>query len=183
MPKGQFTRRAILDWRSKFPDKTLYDWIAEQVANNQDDECWLWCYSFNKRKGKPAYGYVSVGTPLAGQLPSGRRHVEVHRLAFFLRYGYWPLPFGRHTCNNSLCWNPLHVIPGTNQQNVDDMVRAGRHVRGERCWKSILTAEIVRQIRKDRANGDSYRMLAQRYGVAIPTICDVVTGKAWSHVK
>lgn len=182
MPKGQFTRKAILDWRNKFPEKSLYDWVAEQVDSNNDDECWLWPHSVNKRKGKPAYGYVSIGTPLAGQLPNGRRHVEVHRLAFFLRYGYWPLPMGRHTCNVSLCWNPLHVIPGSNQDNVNDMVRAGRQQRGEKCWQAKLTEEKVRQIRLERIAGATFTYLSAKYAVRVPAISRIVSRKAWRHV-
>lgn len=184
MPKGQFTRKAILDWRNKFPEKSLYDWVAEQVANCFDDACWLWPFSqHRKRRDGLGYGYVSIGTPLAGRLPNGRRHVEVHRLAFFLRYGHWPLPMGRHTCNESQCFNPAHIIPGTNQDNVNDKIAAGRQPRGEQIWKATLTADKVRQMRDDRRAGLTYSEIAKKHAVPVSTIAGVVTGRNWKHVE
>ncbi|HWD26282.1 MAG TPA: HNH endonuclease [Rhizomicrobium sp.] len=33
----------------------------------------------------------------------------------------------RHKCDNRLCMNPNHLEPGTAKDNVDDMMRRGRH--------------------------------------------------------
>ncbi len=43
-----------------------------------------------------------------------------------------PLPKGvvlRHTCDNRLCMNPNHLEPGTEQDNVRDMMQRQRHYR------------------------------------------------------
>jgi hypothetical protein len=42
----------------------------------------------------------------------------------------WPedKPVARHTCNNPACVNPDHIIPGTQYENVHDMIAAGRNI-------------------------------------------------------
>lgn len=53
----------------------------------------------------------------------------------------------RHICGNEACVNPHHLIPGTPQENSDDMVRHGRAARGERHGGARLTDEQVQWIR------------------------------------
>lgn len=51
--------------------------------------------------------------------------IYAHRLAFFEVFGWWP-PVVRHTCDNPPCVNIWHLLPGTQADNVRDMVERGR---------------------------------------------------------
>lgn len=49
-----------------------------------------------------------------------------NRLAYVLTRG--PIPKGmvaRHTCNNQCCCNPVHIVIGTQKQNIRDCIAAG----------------------------------------------------------
>lgn len=61
----------------------------------------------------------------------------------------------------------------------------GRRVvwRGVEHWRSVLTDDAVRQCRLRYANGETFRQLAGRYGVAQGTVMDAVRGRTWKHVS
>lgn len=76
--------------------------------------CWLWTSAVN-RKG---YGKFSVN----------KKQWSAHRLAFFLSTGSLPKELMvLHRCDVPACVNPEHLWLGTNQDNVDDKMRKGRH--------------------------------------------------------
>ena len=76
-------------------------------------ECWEWgCSKFRN-------GY--------GQLKFRKENCGSHRLSFLVFCG--PIPNGLrvlHRCHNKGCVNPEHLRLGTNKDNSEDMVRAGR---------------------------------------------------------
>lgn len=74
-----------------------------------------------------------------------------------------------------------HVVGGVLARA--GMTVSGRRARGEDRWVAKLTDELVRQARADRQAGASWGVLADRYGVATPTIRAAATGKTWSHVQ
>lgn len=58
--------------------------------------------------------------------------------------------------------------------------------RGERQHNARLTPDIVRALRAEHMayiRGRGYSALAKRYGVAWPTVRDVVTYRTWRHVR
>lgn len=100
---------------------------------------------------------------------------RAHRYAYFLHHGQVP-PLLRHTCNNPMCCNVLHLKPGTNQQNSEDMVAAGRQGK-------LLKPEQVKLIVKMHLKrGHTITKLAERYSVGVSTISNIITGKTWSKV-
>jgi hypothetical protein len=109
------------------------------------------------------HGYVQVG----------RKGEMAHRRAWTENYG--PIPDGhivRHRCDVRACIEPTHLICGTQQQNMDDMVARGRSTRR-------LTSDEVEAARaKYAAGGVTYQALADEYGVSLSTIYGRITGKS-----
>ena len=56
----------------------------------------------------------------------GKEIEIVHRFSYKLYYGKFDLSYDvLHRCDNKLCVNPDHLVEGTHQDNMDDMVRKG----------------------------------------------------------
>jgi hypothetical protein len=79
----------------------------------------------------------------------------------------------RHTCDNGLCCNPSHHIPGTHDQNMEDMKQRERHG---------LPHHTVRAIRKLGDAGITHKLISERYGVSETTVRDIINKKNYSHV-
>lgn len=74
--------------------------------------CWLWTAALER------YGYFKLDG----------KQISAHRASFIIYVG--PIPenlFVLHQCDNPPCVNPNHLFLGTHQDNVDDMMRKGRH--------------------------------------------------------
>ena len=92
--------------------------IERHAGELRDDECWLNDYST-----KPG-GYKQVW--------SHDHYVYVHRVAWEA-HNAEPIPDGMvvmHTCDNPGCFNPEHLVLGTQQDNIDDAMAKGRMVPG-----------------------------------------------------
>jgi len=92
-----------------------------------------------------------------------------------------------HTCDTPSCINIDHLFLGTNQDNVDDMVRKGRQshhgspgMHGEKHPQSKLTTEQVIRIREYK--GITNREIAEIYGVSVTNINNIRNYKIWKHV-
>lgn len=53
---------------------------------------------------------------------------------------------------------------------------------GSKNRSAIIDETIVRNIKISLASGEKHRVLADRYGVAKPTISAIATGRNWKHV-
>lgn len=101
-------------------------WPKVRVGNH--DECWPWLAA----KTESGYGTLSFGR---GTM------LKAHRVAFYLHYGFWPEPVARHSCDNTPCCNPLHLVPGTMADNNLDCKARGRRPSGDAHWNSSLPQE------------------------------------------
>lgn len=89
---------------------------------------------------------------LAGKISDGYGHFwaggktyRAHRIAYFLATGEDPhLLQARHSCHVRHCVNPAHLRPGTQQDNSDDMVVAGRAARGDRNGTHLYPERLAR---------------------------------------
>ncbi|WP_327345979.1 hypothetical protein [Streptomyces europaeiscabiei] len=85
-----------------------------------------------------------------------------------------------HSCHRGQegCISIRHLYLGSQQQNVADMVSAGRHAHGERNGHARLTAKQVQGIR-ERAGTVIQGALAAEFGVSRQAIAHVIHGRTW----
>jgi hypothetical protein len=86
----------------------------------------------------------------------------------------------RHTCDNTQCINPEHLIKGTHQDNVDDRVLRGRSAIGINNGRSKLNEKQVKEIRN---SNDKTKFLANKYKVDTRAIYAIRNFLTWKHVK
>lgn len=132
-------------------------------------ECWPWLGCTNGR-----YGLV--------HWVDGRGHTA-SRVAYMAHHNLTCLPADvviRHTCDNGMCCNPSHLIPGTVKDNVDDAVERGQHPMGESHGMTHLTEADVIAIRNDPR---ILREIAAHYACSISTISNIKSGVTWGHIE
>ena len=90
----------------------------------------------------------------------------------------------RHTCHNSTCVNPNHLVSGTHLDNVQDKVLANRHLYGSKCPAAKLSEYDVREILIKIWNNEytSVKEIADQYGVDITRIYYILNGREWKHI-
>ena len=93
-----------------------------------------------------------------------------------------------HICDNPACVNPKHLFLGTQNENVQDMIKKGRLVppksgHGSDNVTSKLTDEQVIEIKKRLLNKEICSDIAKDYNVNRTTICMIFNDKNWIHLK
>lgn len=141
------------------------------VSKPESCECWVW-------SGAKARGY--------GKFRSGPRIYQAHVASWNIHIG--PVPDGHvvmHNCpggDRRDCVNPAHLMLGTQQMNMKDMVAKGRSTKGKpKAGK--LTDDIVRSIRQQRQANVPYVILRELYHVSDQTIWRIAKGIDYRHVS
>lgn len=132
---------------------------------DKSGDCWLWIGSVN-----------SAGYP---RIQIGETMIYGHRFSWELAYG--PIPEGMmvcHHCDTPRCVNPSHLFLGTAADNARDMAAKGRVRWGK--GNTVLTEDQARAI---RMSTESYRALAEQYGVSLGTIGHIKMGRTWKNLK
>jgi hypothetical protein len=139
----------------------------KKVTMSGDDECW----EFTGAKDKDGYGRYHIG---------GDKRVGAHRFAYESCVGpLKPHVVLRHACDNPACCNPAHLLPGTQQDNVNDRQTRGRQAKGEKNGRARFTEAQAREIIALRGK-ETATVLAERYGVQDYYIREIWSGKkAW----
>lgn len=135
---------------------------------NVGAQCWNW----TAHKNEDGYGTGSVNGKLCG----------AHRMAY--EAFVCQVPPGMmvlHRCDNRRCINPLHLFLGTNQDNMDDMVRKGRAAKaaGELNSNARLKTSDVLMIRSSPA---SAAVLSDKFGICRNLVYQIRARKAWRHL-
>lgn len=165
--------------------KSLDERFWEKVVKTEGG-CWNWTAS-TRHKGYGAFVYEKNGVVVQGR---------AHRYSWELHCGDIPDGmFVLHRCDNPACVNPEHLFLGTNQDNVNDMMRKGRHgaggskcgsngkwKRGKDHWNCRIPDDTVVLIKNDRSLGMSCGLLSKKYGVAISHVYKICTGKIRKEV-
>lgn len=132
------------------------------------------CIEWTGKLNADGYGDISIG---------GREDqikMRAHRWALGFAMGGVILPpeiMACHHCDNPACANPMHLFPGTNQDNMDDMVAKGRS--SLLAVNRKLTDEQVLEIRR---SGEFGTVLSKRYGVSEGTISEIKSNKIWRNL-
>lgn len=137
--------------------------LSEKIT---ESGCQIWTYGVNKA------GY--------GRLGVDNKVFLAHRLSYELAYG--EIPKGMlvcHKCDTPACINPTHLFLGTNNDNMQDKVKKGRQLRGEKSPVSILTDEQVIAIRLDKRKQSD---IAKDYGVSKSQIGLIHRNEQWTHL-
>ena len=106
--------------RPKLPPEDPFDAdVKERFFSyvRRTPECWWWT------GGCSSNGYGSF----ALRHWKGHGKITAHAYSFLIHHG--EVPAGqqiRHTCDNSLCVNPNHMLTGTHKDNADDRESRGR---------------------------------------------------------
>lgn len=133
-----------------------------------------------------AGGYSSIGVPLAWARKMGLHKAQppTHRVSWVLSRGK-PIPAGRkvlHRCDVMRCVEPRHLFLGSQADNVRDMVRKGRN-SDNRGSKNPAVKLSERQVREIFFAEGNQRLLAEAYGVSLPLVEKIKSGKAWPHLN
>jgi hypothetical protein len=175
MPSGKYLRTKEIIAKMKISACESYDrpfddierfWSYVDVKGLFD--CWEWKGGFSNS------GY--------GQFKANGKVKQSHRFAYESYYG--EIPEGLHIlhkCHNRKCCNPFHVYAGTNQDNINDKVGAGRQSRGETSGRSNLTSMQIIEIRENKLNLSRVE-LGKIYQVNPATISKIALHKSWKHI-
>lgn len=137
-----------------------------RIEVRRSDQCWPWRYG-----AQSGYGEFRF---------TNNSREDAHRTAYRVAHG--PIAAGvviRHSCDNGLCCNPAHLIPGTHGDNVKDRVARDRSARGETSGRAKLTEKQVLAMRASPLS-DGY--WARRHNVDRTTIAAARGGETWTHL-
>lgn len=142
----------------------------KMVDKKEEDECWI----FIGCKNKDGYGKMSKGN---SKLDS------THRISYELHKGNIPENMVvMHTCDNPSCCNPKHLILGTQNDNMQDMISKRRFVPRNTPYK--LTEEQMIEIRNNYIGKRGEKVkLAKEYDVVVTTITNILNNKSWKWQK
>lgn len=151
---------------------TLSDRLMMDITKLGDEECWPW----NGHRDERGYGKFTFH----------RKFHRAHRAMYQVAIG----PTGDldvcHKCDNPTCCNPKHLFLGTQADNNRDRHKKGRYnscLRGEAVKNSILTAELVVELRKKYTGKyGSIRALMREYNLKNSVVRSAVKRVTWRHV-
>lgn len=145
--------------RADFHSKT---YLLSKIKLDQVSGCWNWL----GQKDKDGYGQYRIS--------SHSKWTKAHRESYLLFIGdFDDHLFVLHQCDNKTCINPSHLYPGTQQQNVQDMIERGNPVwrnkqsraQGAATQSRLKPVDIEKIRQAYRPREITRQVLAGKYGV------------------
>jgi hypothetical protein len=159
-------------WTPKMFDEAAARIKAKlQIATEPNIHTGTACHEWTGPVGVGGYGRIT----LFGRLSTVHDVIMEALTKTFLEKGQ----VVRHLCGNRKCCCEQHLRVGTTRENAQDTVDHGN------CKLAKLDAAKVRDIRsvlKDDNTAKERRVIADKYGVNIGTIKDIMAGKTWKHI-
>jgi hypothetical protein len=152
----------------KYPK--LYDCIIARSKRNEATGCLEWTGG----AGRNRYGQCHY---------AGKHYSSLHRHVYqHVKGELLPGVCLRHQCHNPICVEVEHLITGTQADNMDDMVKAGRSAKGSRHSQAKLIEEQVVIIKRLLMTGMSESKIAAIFGVTRACIGHIHQGSTWAHL-
>lgn len=124
-------------------EKRLSKWLDRTIK--RDNVCWEWPGCVDK-DGYPRALIIGYS-----------RNLRIHRWIFSKINGYSPQVV-RHTCDNTLCLNPEHLIGGTPTENMQDRSERGR-------THSHIPDGLVKEVCFLKESGMTYKDIANKLNI------------------
>ena len=147
---------------NRFFDKVI-------IPKDYKYDCWEW----QAYKDKNGYGTFLFCNKTG----------KSHRFSYEIFYG--EIPKGsiiRHSCDNTGCQSPFHILNGTHYDNAQDKVKRNRQTSGEDVNTAKLSELEVQNILISLWEGESIPKLANQYFISKETIKDISKGRTWKHI-
>lgn len=151
-PNGQ-TLVELLQW----PDTTWLEKVLTRIDRTSDG-----CHEWRGPRKANGYGVATVAA----------HHVFVHRLIHAIHGGDPTCQVVMHTCDNPACCNPAHLVGGTYQDNMRDMLEKGRRKKGQtgEHLKDRQRHPRAKPFMTPRGEFASMALAAEAYGVSYTTM-------------
>lgn len=155
MPKGIYKKPSL---EERF-------WSRVQKTEN----CWLWT-------GTKITGY--------GNIKIKKKNYLAHRISWILHKGKLSDTIQvLHTCDIKNCVNPKHLFLGTQADNMKDMVKKNRSLKGEKNYHAKLTETKVKTIRELYTSKEMTQTeIAKLFGITQGHISYIVNKKGWKDL-
>lgn len=155
---------------NQFTHLSLSERLERSIHYEVNSGCWLWSGAMER------HGY--------GRLFGSDGHIQsAHRASWEIHNG--PIADGLcvcHRCDTPACVNPSHLFLGSQRENIQDASRKRRTPLGERQGHSKLKNAEVLEIRRLAASGEKQKDIGRRFGIAQPTVSEIVARRRWPHI-
>lgn len=131
--------------------KNPIDRFWSKVAIKEQDECWLWTAS----KDRKGYGWFGV---------KGNKVTRAPRFALMLKLGrgLGKRECALHHCDNPSCVNPKHLFVGTISDNNLDKIRKGR---SSGPYPKMSQVKINQLVKMHKTRQWTQRQLGEIFGL------------------